>query len=61
MDEFFKPLAVFGLCVILALGDWRLADKKRGGMNVTDKRRIRGILGIGLILGAGTWVLQQAF
>ena len=61
MDEFFKPVAVFTLCALLGIGDWVLAGKKRGGINSTDKRRIRGILGIGLILAAGTWALQAVF
>ncbi len=58
MDQLYKPLAVFAVCALLAVGDVVLAGKKRGGMNGTDKRRIRGILGIGCILAAGTYVLQ---
>jgi len=58
MAEFHTPLAVFGLCALIAFSDFLLAGRKKGGRNVTDRRRIRGILGIGIILAAGAYLLR---
>ncbi len=59
MQDWLLPGAVLGLCLLFAVMDWILAERRKGGMNVTDGRRIRGIVGIGFILAGVTYVIQS--
>ena len=47
-----------GLCVALMLLEWIMASKKHGKPQYSDKRRIRGLFGVGLVLAALAWFIQ---
>ncbi|MEO7403007.1 MAG: hypothetical protein ABIU95_04995 [Burkholderiales bacterium] len=52
------PAVVMGLFVALMLVEWIMASKKHGEPQFSDKRRIRGLFGVGLVLAAIAWFIQ---
>ena len=70
-SQWYYPGLVFALCVALAFIDWRLATRRARELaardfkrrrvpqlDVRDRKRIRGIVAVGLALAAFTWFVQ---
>jgi hypothetical protein len=59
LEHWQYAAAAFGFCAFLALLDTILAKKKNNGVTTyTDRRRIRGILGVGVVLAAVAWFVE---
>jgi len=59
MEDLRWPLTILVIGVLLALAEWLLARRKKGGITFTDKQRMRGIMGVAVTLAILTWVLIQ--
>lgn len=59
MSDLKWPLIILGIGVLIVIAEWHLAGKKKEGVTFTDKRRMRGILGVATVLAVLTWVLIQ--
>ncbi len=44
--EWKYALITFGIGCLIVIMEWHMAGKKKGGVTWTDKKRMRGILGI---------------
>ncbi len=51
---------VIGFIALLVVADWRMAVKKKGHLDPVDRRRLRGVVGIGAVLTAIAWFVEWA-
>jgi len=60
MAEFKWPAALMLFVMVLIVFEWRIASRKKGGVNDVDRRMMRSMFGIGLVLAGVVWFLQGA-
>jgi hypothetical protein len=54
------PGILLGFVILLIIFEWRIAKRKKGGINAVDRKMMRGMFGIGLALAAVVWLLQDS-
>ncbi len=59
MQDLKWPLIIIGIGALLVIVEHHMASKKKGGVTVVDKRQMRGIMGVAVVLAVLTWVLIQ--
>ena len=61
MDTFMWPGAMMAIVLLLIAFEWKTADKKKGGVNVVDRKKMFGMFVVGLIMTAMVWFVQDRF
>jgi small-conductance mechanosensitive channel len=59
VEEFKWPAAMLGFVMLLIYFEWRVASRKKGGVNAVDRKMMRGMFGVGVALAAIVWLLQD--
>lgn len=60
-SSYFWPGVMLFLTLALIAFEWNVASKKKGGVNIVDKKKIIGMLGIGVAMTLGMFWLQRFF
>ena len=59
MGNYAWPAAILGVCILLAAFEVYMARRRsEHGADATDWKRARGIVWIGVVLGALAWFVQ---
>ncbi len=58
-SNFFWPGVMLALALALIAFEWNVASKRKGGVNVVDKKKMTGMFGIGLAMSALVYVVQR--
>jgi uncharacterized membrane protein len=61
MNNLMWPGAMMAIVLLLIAFEWKTADKKKGGVNIVDQKKMFGIFVIGLIMAAMIWYVQDKF
>lgn len=59
MEDLKWPLIIIGIGILLVFAEHSMASKKKEGVTFTDRKRMRGIMGVAAVLAVLTWVLIQ--